>query len=335
MKMKSLLATLCTIVAFSGASALAQFPPQGDDVTTSIGSFRIRIADNFTNLFANCPAYNPTTKVFQSPNLYDPATLIGRSSAIVDGGPQDLAGVPVGSAGTTVMETMLIPPPGFGFGAGTREVHTEVRSLKMTATTPGGTARVRGGVWYNDPTTASPPTRVSPGEVESKSGPSNNPALDFPASSYFDIFVRVDVPACGKFPGATVYNLLPLIVKNNQVTQFPPRVVYLHDSSSVVPVLFLTASPLWTNDAVLGYFVLVGHGVGFSNSDADQNEFNNFMGGQSDAQCPFCPTPVCPPPSPSPTPVPSPSPTPTATPLTKTNSARTTTGGSALKGARH
>ena len=323
MKKHRLLIALWSLFALA-APALAQFPAQGDDVTTSMGSFRIRIADNYTNLFAGCPGYNATTKVLQSPNLFDPATVIGRSSAIVDGGAADVNGVAVGSAGTTVSENMLIPPPAFGFGAGTREVHTEVRSLKMTATTPGGVARVRAGVWYNDPNQSGAPNRISPGEVESKSGASNNPALDFPASSYFDVFVRVDVPACGNFPGATLYNLMPLVVKNSQVTQFPPRVVYLHDSSSVVPVLFLNASPQWSADAILGYFVLVGHGVGFTNSDADQTEFNNFMSGQADAQCPFCP---CPPPAPSPSPTPIPMPSPTPTPgASKVNPSPATTG---------
>ncbi len=124
-------------------------------------------------------------------------------------------------------------------------------------------------------------TRVSPGEVESHSGPGGAAANDLPASSFFDIFVQVDIPACGGFPGATVYNTVPLIVKNPNLTALPPRVVYLHDTSTVVPILFLNAnSPKWNAGDILGYFVLAGHGVGFTNSQSDVNEFNNYMNSQ-------------------------------------------------------
>src|SRR5262249_40396255 len=99
--------------------------------------------------------------------------------------------------------------------------------------------------------------------------------------SFFDIFVKADLPACGGFPGATVYNTAPLIVKNSNLTAFPPRVIYLHDTSNVVPILFLNANPpRWNAGDILGYFVLAGHGVGFTNSQADVNEFNTFMNSQ-------------------------------------------------------
>ncbi|OAI56873.1 hypothetical protein AYO50_02310 [Acidobacteria bacterium SCGC AG-212-P17] len=35
-----------------------------------------------------------------------------------------------------------------------------------------------------------------------------------------------------------------------------------------------------TQDDILGYFVLAGHGVGFTNSQSDVNEFNTFMSQQ-------------------------------------------------------
>jgi hypothetical protein len=308
----------------------AQFPAQGDDTTSSLGSFKVQIAPGFVNLFSNgtnqCPLFNPTTNILSSPSpLYDPGTVIGRSSAILDGSAADENGVAVGSAGTIVGESALIPPPGFpcagltgcSSGPNTREVHTEVRSLHMT----GGGAAVRAGIWYNNPnSTSTPPLHISPGEVESQSGPSNDPTKDFPASSFFDVFVRVDVPACGPFPGGTLYNLMPLVVKNNQVTQFPPKVVYLHDSSSIVPILFLTANPpLWNKDDILGYFVLVGHGVGFTNSQSDLNSFNTFMSNQSNATCPIAPPQQCT----STQPAPSPTPTPTSSSTTNKLSSTT------------
>lgn len=312
MKIKHFVATILTVIALGALPAMAQFPPQGDDATSSLGSFKVYIAPNFVNLFYNanfpnnkCPLFDQTSNILSSPSqLLDQGTVIGRSSALTDDSPADQNGVPVGSAGTLVNDNMLIPPPGFpcsgvsgscSSGTGTREVHTEVRSLHMT----GGGAAVRAGIWYNSknppPNPPPPPLHISPGEVMSQSGPSNNPALDFPASSFFDIFVQVDIPACGTFPGAfpgaTLYNLMPLVVKNNQVTQFPPKVVYLHDSSSIVPILFLYDNPpFWHKDDILGYFVLVGHGVGFGSGDL--NQFNTFMQGQSNASCPIPPPPT-------------------------------------------
>jgi hypothetical protein len=297
----------CLLVIVLGAFALAAtpaypqtggpFPPIGDDVTTSLGSFRIRIADRFASLFNGCPGYNSTTKILQSPTLFDPATVIGRSNVTIDDSPFRLGSVPAGSARVVIPEDTLIPPPGFGFGPGTREVHTEVHALKMTA----GPVMVRAGIWYNDPANPSMPVRVSPGEVESKSGPSFDPSRDFPASSFFDVYVHVDLPPCGSFPGGTLYNLIPLTVKNDNVDHFPPRVVYLHDASSIVPILFVFPNgTLWLRDDILGYFLLAGHGVGFGNSPADQQEFNNFMNGQSNIQCPISCGPVASNPAPSP-----------------------------------
>src|SRR5437016_1189070 len=330
--MKRVLVVFCTILTLAVVPAFAQFPAQGDDLTTSLGSFKIQISNNFAGLFAGCPGFDSTTNILKSPTLYDPATLVGRSNTIRDGDANDTNGVAVGTAGTIVAENQLFPPPGFpcagvttgcASGPGTREVHTEVRSLKMTS----GPVAVRAGVWYNNPTTATPPTRISPGEVESHSGPGGAPANDFPASSFFDVFVRVDVPACGTggFPGATLYNSAPLIVKNPNLTAFPPRVVYLHDTSTAVPILFLNANPpLWNADDILGYFVLAGHGIGFTNSQADQDEFNNFMT-CSENNSPSnskgfvlstdCAIVKNPPPSPSPSPTPSPIPSPSPRPV--------------------
>jgi len=320
--MKRVLAVFCTILTLAVVPAFAQFPAQGDDPTTSLGSFKIQISSNFTRLFTGCPGFDATSGILTSPTLYDPATLVGRSNVIRDGDANDTNGVAVGTAGTIVAENQLFPPPGFpcagvagcASGPGTREVHTEVRSLKMTS----GPVAVRAGVWYNNPTTATPPTRISPGEVESQSGPGGAPANDFPASSFFDVFVRVDVPACGTggFPGATLYNSAPLIVKNLNLTAFPPRVVYLHDTSTAVPILFLNANPpLWNADDILGYFVLAGHGIGFTNSQSDIDEFNNFMNCQTVGSSPgtktttfttdtnTTATKTCATPTPSPSPV--------------------------------
>jgi hypothetical protein len=286
-KMKRMFAAITILVALAVIPVSAQqFPPQGDDLTSSLGSFKIQVTPQFSALFAGCPAYaNP---ILSSPTLYDPATRVGRSSAILDAGAPDINGVAVGTAGTIVKESQLFPPPGFPCsgvngclsGSGTREIHTEVRSLRMV-NLAGALPVVRAGLWYDKQTVQGPPSRVSPGEVESHSGPGGPPAKDLPGSSFFNIFVRVDMPACGNFPGGTLQNQQPLVVKNFNLTALPPKVVYLHDTSSVVPILFLNANPpLWNAGDILGYFALAGHGVGYTNAPADVNAFNTFMSTQ-------------------------------------------------------
>lgn len=288
--MRRLFAATPVMFLLAGISAGGQqFPGIGNEITSSLGSFKIQVTNQFAPLFAGCPGFN--NPILSSPTLYDSGTTVGLSDALLDGSAADNNGVPVGLAGTVVSESMLTPPPGFPCagapagcrsGANTREIHTEVRSLHMV-NLAGGPPTVRAGRWYNSP--ANPddnPARISPGEVESQSGPGGAAANDLPGSSFFDVFVQVDVPACGNFPGATLYNAMPLIVKNPNLTALPPRVVYLHDTSSVVPILFLSDNPpLWNKDDILGYFVLAGHGIGFTNSQADVNEFNNFMNSQS------------------------------------------------------
>jgi hypothetical protein len=286
--MKRLFAFALTMSVLAALPARAQqFPPLGDDNTSSLGSFKIQVNNQYATMFAGCPGFsNP---ILSSPTMYDPATRVGRSNALLDGSAADTNGVPVGTAGTIVKESMLFPPPGYpcagatgacSSGPNTREIHTEVRSLRMV-NLGGPLPVVRAGLWYDSSSVQNPPSRISPGEVESHSGPGGLPTNDLPASSFFNIFVQVDMPACGGFPGATLYNSSPLIVKNPNLTALPPRVVYLHDSSTVVPILFLKANPpLWNANDILGYFVLAGHGVGFTNSQSDVSQFNSFMSSQ-------------------------------------------------------
>ncbi len=307
--MKRLLVALLYGAALVTAPAYAQtFPPLGDDVTTSLGSFRVQISNNFAGMFNGCPGYNSTTHILQSPTLFDPGTVIGRSNPGLDDGdrffsPFRRGGAIAGSNEDLIPFSTLIPPAGYPCyqdrsacfaGTGTRQVITEIRSLKMSS----GPLMVRAGVWYNDPNTPTTPERASPGRVVSRSGPSNDPTRDFLASSFFDVFVRVDLPPCGSFPGATVNNLIPLIVKNDKLDHFPPRVVYLHDASNIVQIVFIRDNPpLWYAGDVLGLFLLAGHGVGYTNSSSDMQEFNTYMGQQPDIQCPIGNSCTSPPPS--------------------------------------
>jgi len=310
----------------------AQFPPANNDATTSLGSFKIKIVDNFTTLFKSCSNYDATTKIFSSPTLFDSNTVIARSDVSYAGHdiantPFEVGAVNVGLAGVVINKDRLLPPPTYpcfgdtptttvsgppgqppdhgpcASGTGTRKVDTEIRSLKMTnafsQTNPNLVIAVRAGIHYNeDPFLPTPYADImtSPGKVQSRSGPSNDPNRDFPATSFFNVYVKVDIPPsfCGPgSPPITLYNQDPLKVVNKMLDKFPPRIVYLHDASSIVPILFLTDGPvgpngpMWKRGEVLGYFLLAGHGVGFGSSQNDVNEFQTIMSSQTNAICPI------------------------------------------------
>src|SRR5215471_20785731 len=111
--MKTVRSLLLALLALPAVAVHAQFPAQGDDLTTSLGSFKIQVANNYQGLFAGCPAYDGASGILKSPTLFDPATRVGRSKAITDGDADDTNGIAVGAAGTVVSENMLFPPPGF------------------------------------------------------------------------------------------------------------------------------------------------------------------------------------------------------------------------------
>jgi len=246
------------------------FPVQGDDVTTSLGTFELAVNPAFQPYLAGYPGWNPTTKRLTSPLLYDPATKIGRSSQFPEGAPIDSSGTPVGSANTLVRDTSFtLIPTLFEAPSNTFEVHTEVRSLNMT----GGGAAVRAGI-------AATGLPGSYGEVQSLSGASGDMYWDFPAKSFFDIFADVDLPPGGGIPSAfTLTNTQPLVVQNNNLTTFPPNVVYVHGNSSAVPVAFTTAVPAIGAHAgdVFGILLLAGHGINFKEGTASQQQFQQAV----------------------------------------------------------
>jgi len=225
------------------------FPPPGDDETRSMGQFRLVVEPKFWTLMAGYPGYGIVNGLHRliSPRLIDNATRIGRSSRITDGGAQDQGGVPVGTAETIVADTTFdFIPPGFTGPVGTPEVHTEIRSLNMTAF--GGVA-VRAG-------TFAPDQPISAGEIQAVIGATGL----FPANSFFDVYVEVDLPILG-----TLYNSEPLVVENSDIDCFPPTVVYLHRHTGPVIVRFKaddTQFPKrWLAGEPFGWLVLAGHGV--------------------------------------------------------------------------
>src|SRR5258708_20837984 len=97
---------------------------------------------------------------------------------------------------------MLLPPPGFpcagatgacASGPGTREIHTEVRSLKRV--NPGGPLPIsRPAVWYASATVQNPPSGASPSEGDTHSGPGTAPTTALPPSSSFALLVPAALP---------------------------------------------------------------------------------------------------------------------------------------------
>ncbi len=247
--------------------ASAQFPTTaGDDDITSLGTFRIFVHTAFRPLMVGFPPAFWDGTHLQSPVLFDPDTIIGRSAPHLDGSPTDVSGTAVGMAGTVISDAdFSLVPPGFQGPPGTREIHTEVRRLHMTDVIqcggPGLGLAVRAG-------TAAPGRPISPGEVESLDA-SGTPANDLPAESFFNVFVEVDIPTVGIFPGGTLYNADPLLVMNDMLSTIPPVVVYIHGNTNAVPVLFKSDDPAgnWQADDLFGWLVLAGHGTGLDCDD--------------------------------------------------------------------
>lgn len=272
MKIKILLVVMVACLAAIPVWAQNFSTSPGDDTPQSFGQFWILIDPAYQSQFAGCPAYNTTTHVLQSPILYEPHTVIGRSARLKDGGPGDASGVSTGLAGVTIKDG--VPPPGFAKVPGQNEVHTELHKLNMATYGGGPMARVRAGVCYSSTacSSAPPANRVSMGEVISNN-PTPGASPDFPARSYFDVFAQIDVPACGSFPGGTVFNSKPLFVQAPSISSFPPSgVVYLHDTSSVVGVKFLPGTAPGGHHGGkggdhgekhdrLGCIILAGHGI--------------------------------------------------------------------------
>jgi hypothetical protein len=138
-------------------------------------------------------------------------------------------------------------------------VHTEIVDLQLTGV---GDAAVRAGTVYALP--------MSPGEVESLST-NGDPAQDFPAESFFNVYFEADVPPCGSlFPGATVYNTSPVLVQA-ELSGFPPTVVYIHGETGAAPVYFRNDNlPLWQAGDRLGWLVLAGHGADMTLDDVEE-----------------------------------------------------------------
>jgi hypothetical protein len=248
--------------------ALAQpFAPVGpiQDSTTSLGRFSIVINPAFQAAFTGSSFYDSSTNILTSPLLYDPTTTINRSATTTVGSPAYNAGLPVGSAGGPVVGpgSLSALPSDFNPATSTGEdtVFTQINSFDLAS-----------GGWHARAGSAAAPTQpnASSGEVVSNATGGNigNPANDFPAKSFFDIFVDISAPG---LPGDLINNT-PLIIENPSITSFPPQVIYTHGNSSAVPVVF--ASGPYAGD-VLGLVTLAGHGAGYTSTDGSTGQSDN------------------------------------------------------------
>jgi hypothetical protein len=256
----------------------AQFPPAGTDSTPSLGQFTIVLNPSFSGAMAANPSlfpgYTPSTNRYVSPLLYDPTTLINRSnpttvgsSAYTNGTTLFGSGLTTSNGSISVFPTGYTPPP-----PGQDMVFTQIGAFNLV----GGNISVTAG------TSAVAGIPPSLGEVISNSGSGGGAANDFPAKSFFDVFVDITLPVPAALGGgtveltnATVYSgttaLSPpgtaLVVSNSGIMSFPPTVIYTHGGSSAVP---LFVGPGGFNNSgidagdVIGLLTLAGHGAGYS-----------------------------------------------------------------------
>jgi hypothetical protein len=244
---------------FATSEARAAFPARADNSEISIGMVVIVINPLFQGGLAAAayPGYDAGTKRWTSAMLIDGSSIIGLSDPLVAGSPQDGAGVPVGSAGTVVSDSSFsLLPPGFGPAAGTREVHMQYVSLNLC--TPGGGPMLRAG--SNAP---SQPSSFGAAHSLSSNG---NPAVDFPATGFFDVNGEFDFPPYGALRATA-----PILFQSTNLTDFT-RPIFTTGSGSAVPVIAESDEPSIGMHAgdLFGFVLIVAQGFGFDlNSSSD------------------------------------------------------------------
>lgn len=279
-------AFLLFVILAAQPSRAAVFPPQGDDVTPSMGVFRIVVDPLFRPLlaptgpptsFAGYVGFHSSDGRLTSPMLIDSSTTIGRSNPNprLTPFPQ-----PLGAGSWDVLlgysDYPSIPFAWFAAPLGTDEVLTEIKTFVLKTvndatgqhcpnplipTAPPNYPMVKAGTFAG----------VSPRSlgIVQEDGLPGPP--DFPARSFFDIFVEVNLPSLPgtessvAFPvtGAILTNSLPLIVTNLSLTSFPPQVIYIHGgNTNAVQLRFkFNNPPYWAAGDLFGTLVLAGHGT--------------------------------------------------------------------------
>jgi hypothetical protein len=283
-----------------------------DGQTFSIGVVQIVVDPNFAFLFAPAPTYayyypgyaGPASGILTGPVMYDGNTIIGESAGhlrsatvfpIAAGTPNQY---PPSTTYSNILgygDFALIPPSFSGAPASYDQIFTQIKQMdlvgyvdtngspcsdpRVPSTSSSGTAgngagpqvTVKAGPGPFGIGPSLPMNRRSIGIVQQTTG-----SGDFPAQSFFDVFVEVTLPPVpytisdSDFPagGAVVYNDAsdPLLIENLSLTELPPTVTYVHGQSTAVPIRFRDGNPpYWAAGDVLGYLTLAGHGV-FTNT---------------------------------------------------------------------
>jgi hypothetical protein len=279
LRVYALLALAAAFPAFiSGNTAMADpFPANPQNVlTNSLGLIAITVTDPAYQgyLAANgAPPgwnYNASTNTLYSTTLYDPSTMIGTSAPYQQGNVP--ASVPIGNPTSSTLTSTQIAGLASPFAApanGTDEVSTQVQSLNMT--NGSGTTLSAGSA---APNAAGP----SYGQVQSQQQPTTNPNNDFPAKSFFDVFVEINM-SLGGFGSvdADLTNTAPLVVQNDNATNFSAGVVAWGSniSSSSVPLYFSNSNGSnWTAGDQFGTLLLGAYGFGFGSTPSAVNTFD-------------------------------------------------------------
>jgi len=264
-----------------------------------------------SNSFSYYPGYaGPASGILTGPVMFDGNTMIGESSNQVVG--SEVFPAAVGTPGqyppnTTYSNILgyadyaLIPsqfvtvPNGGVVPTGVHTIFTEIEQMDLVGYVPlnpsnapcsdprvptpssgstglgGGGAQitVQAGPGAMGIGSSLPMNRRSIGIVQQIT---NGAPSDFPAQSFFDIYVEVNLPqvpgtaANYDFPtnGAVLYNDAsdPLVIENFDLTNLPPTATYVHGNTTAVPIRFKYSNPpFWAAGDVLGYLTLAGHGV--------------------------------------------------------------------------
>jgi len=244
-----------TLALFVGATTqAAQFPGAGWDSFSSTGLFHVVLS----------PAYGGATYTIR---VTDPNTIILRSAAHWEDDPTDVGGAVVGNGNSpqppvvtdpdNVSDSDIGPHPAtFEQGSGTcREVHTKMAWLNMQ----------NGDGWAIRAGDAALSAPRSLGEVEALSH-SGNPNDDFPARSFFNLYVEVDLPA--GLGGMTLVNVMPIVVQVDTIYTFPPLGrTYVHTFNFANG----NATALYdvTGCNLVGWLMRASHGVAAPNPPGD------------------------------------------------------------------
>ncbi len=266
---------------------------------------QIVVDPNFAFLFAPAPSYafyypgyaGPPSGILTDPVMYDGNTVIGESpshvlpasGSIVVGTPSLYPSPAYGNV-QAYSDYSLIPAPFASAPAGFDEIFTQIKQMNLVGyvETNGSSCsdpRVPGQHSGTAGQGAGPQVTVKAGPGGMGIGsslPLNRRSIgivqqttlgnDFPAQSFFNVFVEVTLPrvpftvADTDFPatGAVLYNDVsnPLLIENLSITNLPPEATYVHGQSTAVPIRFKSVHPpFWAADDVLGYLTLAGHGV--------------------------------------------------------------------------